>query len=82
MPNGDLAIAMGITTQTHMKVLDGDGNASGFLKHPHAVICTVPWPLSAEEQDMGIEGEVRQYQVSELPELKLPTSKATLGQWG
>ena len=79
---GDLTIAMGITKQTHMTMLKDDGDASSSLIHPHAVSCTVSWPLSNEEQDMGIEGEVHQYNVFVLPDLRLPKSKATLGEWG
>ena len=71
---------MGITKQTHMHVLNDDGNASGPLNHPHAVSCAVSWPLSKEEQDLGTEGEVHQYNILVLPELRLPKSNPTLGQ--
>ena len=54
---GDLTVAMGITTHTHMRMHhgDGDGKASRLPNHPHAVSCSVSWPLSAEERVLGIE---------------------------
>ena len=75
---GDLTIAMGITTHTHMRMHHGDGNACKLPNHPHAVSCIVSWPVSAQEQAVGIEDEVHQYQIWVQPELKLP--KPTLGQ--
>ena len=48
-----------------------------LVNHPHAVSCIVSCPLRAEEQSMGIEDEVRQYQIWVQPELKLPNP--TLG---
>ena len=80
---GDLAVAMGITTHTHMRKHhgDGDGNANSLANHPHAVSCIVSWPLNAEERDMGIEDEVHQCQIWVQPELKLPTTKGVEVQW-
>ena len=75
---GHLTVAMGITTHTHMRMHHGDGNASKLLNHPHDVSCIVSWPVSAQEQAVGIEDEVHQYQIWVQPELKLP--KPTLGQ--
>ena len=88
---GDLAVAMGITTQTQMRRHhgNGDGNASSLLNHPHAVSCSVSWPVSAEERDLGpfsaalgIDEEVHQCQIWVQPELKLPKTKGVEMQWG
>ena len=89
---GDLTVAMGITTNTHMRVQmhhgDGDDTASGLPNHPHAVSCIVSWPLSAEERDLGpfatalgIDDEVHQCQIWVQPELKLPKTKGVEMQW-
>ena len=80
---GDLTVAMGITTDTHMRMHhgDGDGNASRLPNHPHAVSCIVSWPLSAEERGVGMEGELHQCQIWVQPELKLPKTKGVETQW-
>ena len=78
---GDLTVAMGITKHTHMRMHDADGNASNVLNHPHVVSCIASWPLSAEEQALGIEDEVHQYQIWVQPELKLPKTKGVEMQW-
>ena len=72
---GDLTVAMGITTDTHMRMDPGIDN------HPHAVSCIVSWPLSAEERGVGMEGELHQCQVWVQPELKLPKTKGDETQW-
>ena len=78
---GDLTVAMGISKHTHMMINPHARNPSGgnaWLNHPHAVSCNVSWPVSAEEQAVGIEDAAHQYQIWVQPELKLP--KPTLGK--
>ena len=77
---------MGITTNTHMRVQmhhgDGDDTASGLPNHPHAVSCSVSWPVGAEERNVGIENEVHLCQICVQPELKLPKTKGSeMMQW-
>ena len=83
---GDLTVAMGITTNTNMRVQmhhgDGDDTASGLPNHPHAVSCSVSWPVGAEERNVGIENEVHLCQICVQPELKLPKKKGSeMMQW-
>ena len=83
---GVLTVAMGITTNTHMRMQmhhgDGDDTASGLPNHPHAVSCSVSWPVGAEEQNVGIETEVHLCQICVQPELKLPKKKGSeMMQW-
>ena len=77
---GDLTVAMGITKDTHMRIVSCPMDP-GIGNHPHAVSCIVSWPLSAEERDLGIEGEFHQCQIWVQPELKLPKTKGDETQW-
>ena len=61
---------------------DGDDTASGLPNHPHAVSCSVSWPVGAEERNVGIENEVHLCQICVQPELKLPKTKGVEMQWG
>ena len=81
---GDLTVAMGITTDTHMRMDPGhcqQGSHYTITNHPHAVSCIVSWPLSAEERGVGMEGELHQCQIWVQPELKLPKTKGDETQW-
>ena len=77
---GDLTVAMGISKHTHMMITPHARSPSGPWRSvlAHAVSCNVSWPVSAEEQAVGIEDGAHQYQIWVQPELKLP--KPTLGK--